>query len=414
MKKTWQLINEVINLKTKKTVLLLTFRSGDTMITDPTAIANGFCKYFTEIGPSLARAIPFIHSSFHGYLGPAVRETVFLKPVTVTELKNTCMSFKNGKAPGYDHIPMFVIKRSLDWISESLTHLINTSLEMGIFPDKLKLAKIIPIFKTGDADTFTNYRPISILSSFSKIYERVPYNRLAEFIDKFEILHKFQFGFHSNHSTNFALTYLINKIATAIDRKEMTGGVFLDLSKAFDTLNHILSSKLERYGIRGMALKSIKSYFKDRKEIVQFNNVSSVHNFIHCGVPQGSILGPLFFILYVNYLPNASQLAQPLLFSDDTSICYSHSDPEVVATVLNEVIPNIDVWMKANKLSINVDKTYVIFQLKQKKRTQDFSLSIDDKLITRKQQVKFLGVLLDKNLSWKPHINHICKKTESL
>lgn len=138
------------------------------MITDPTAIANGFCKYFTEIGPSIARTIPSIHSSFYDYLGPAVRETIFLKPVTVTELKTTCLSFKNGKAPGYDHIPMFVIKRSLDWISESLTHLINTSLETGIFPDKLKLAKIIPIFKTGDADTFTNYRPISILSRFLK------------------------------------------------------------------------------------------------------------------------------------------------------------------------------------------------------------------------------------------------------
>ena len=173
MKKTWQLINEVINIKTEKTVLPSTFRSGATLITDPTAIANGFCKYFTEIGPSIARTIPSIHSSFHDYLGPAFRETIFLKPVTVTELKTIGMSFKNGKAPGYDHIPMFVIKRSLDWISESLTHLSNTSLETGTFPDKLKLAKKIPIFKTGNADTFTNYRPISILSSFSKIYERV-------------------------------------------------------------------------------------------------------------------------------------------------------------------------------------------------------------------------------------------------
>jgi hypothetical protein len=184
------------------------------------------------------------------------------------------------------------------------------------------------------------------------------------------------------------------------------------LSKAFYTLNHdILFSKLERYGIRGVALNWIKSYFKNRKQFVQFNNVSSTQKLIQCGVPQGSILGPLFFILYVNDLPNASQLVRPLLFADDTSICYSHSDPAVLVTVLNEAIQNIDLWIKTNKLSINIDKTnYVIFQSKQKKITQDLSLSIDDKLITRKQQVKFLGVLLDENLSWKPHINYVCNK----
>jgi hypothetical protein len=153
---------------------------------------------------------------------------------------------------------------------------INISLEKGIFPNNLITAKVIPIFKAGDVDIFTNCRPISILSSFSKIYEKVMYNRLLDFIERFEILYSFQFGFCTKHSTNHALTHLVNKIATEIDQNKISIGVFLDLSKAFDTLNHgILFSKLENYGIRGVALNWIKSYFHNRKQFIQYNNVTS-------------------------------------------------------------------------------------------------------------------------------------------
>ncbi len=323
------------------------------------------------------------------------------------------MSFKNGKAPGYDNLPIHIIKKSFELISEPLMLVINSSLEAGLFPDKLKVAKIIPIYKAGEVDIFTNYRPISILTSFSKIYERVMYNRLVEFTNKLEIYYCHQFGFRTNHSTNLALTHLINKIATAIDQKEIIASVFLDLSKAFDTLNHdILFSKLERYGIRGVALNWVKSYFNNRTQFVQYNKFSSARIATQCGVPQGSILGPLFFILYINDLPNASHLVKPLLFVDDTSICYASSDPIVLATVLNEALLNISTWMKANKLSVNIDKTnYIIFQPTQKKScTYEILLLLDDRLITQKKQIKFLGVLLDENLSWKPHINYVCKK----
>ena len=189
------------------------------------------------------------------------------------------MSFKVGKAPGIDGIPMQLIKGSFQFISEPLMHIINLSLQSGIYPDRLKTAKVVPIYKTvvpiyktDDPELFKNYRPISILSNFSKVFERVMYNRLIEFIERFEILYCYQFGFRKNNSTNFALIHLTNKIATAIDQNKITAGVFVDLSKAFDTLNHqILFSKLERYGIRGVALQWIKSYFENREQFVQYH-----------------------------------------------------------------------------------------------------------------------------------------------
>ena len=176
------------------------------------------------------------------------------------------------------------------------------------------------------------------------------------------------------HCTSLSCIHLINKIASAIDRHETTAGVFLDLSKAFDTIDHqILFGKLEHYGIRGLALEWIKSYFSCRQQFVQFNSTCSSKQTIKCGVPQGSILGPLFFILHINDLPHASQLTQPLLFADDTSIFYSHSDPKRVQSVLNDELCNYDIWLKCNKLSVNIKKTnYIIFKPRQRIANHDF------------------------------------------
>ena len=210
---------------------------------------------------------------------------------------------------------------------------------------------MIPVYKVEDPSLFVNYRPISLLPVFSKFFEKVMYNRLVEFAETYEILFCCQFGFRKNRSTSLSLIHLINKISSAIDKLESTVGVFLDLSKAFDTLDHqILFTKLEHNGICGTALQWIKSYFSCRLQFVQFNQACSPMQTIKCGVPQGSILGPLLFILYINDLPNASKLTQPLLFADDASIFYSHSDPSCLKSVLNEELQNFDVWLKCNKL----------------------------------------------------------------
>ena len=193
-----------------------------------------------------------------------------------------------------------------------------------------RLQKVLPkIINPNQTGYITNYRPISLLPNFSKFFEKVMHNRLVEFANSNDIFYQLQFGFRKNHSTALSLIYLVNKIATSIDQNEITAGVFLDLSKAFDTLDHqILFHKLEHYGVCGPALQWIKSYFSNRNQFVQINDTRSSEQIIRRGVPQGSILGPLFFILYINDLPKTTRLAECLLFADDTSIFYSNSDPE--------------------------------------------------------------------------------------
>ena len=354
LKETWNSINEISNKRKAKPSLPSFFNVDGKTVTDPLDIANGFCKYFTNIGPSLAGKIPASNRSFWSLLPSTVNESIILKPTSTEEVRDICNSFTSGKAPGCDNIAMTVIKDTLNIIADPLSKIINISLKNGIFPDKLKVAKVLPVFKSEDPQYFVNYRPISLLPNFSKIFEKVVYNRFIEFIERLEILYCCQFGFGKNYSTALSLINLINKIAESIDRNEVTIGVFLDFSKAFDTLDHeILLNKLEHYGIRGVALDWVKSYLSERLQFVQFNQTFSSKCQIHCGVPQGSIL---FFILYVNDLPFASSLTESLLFADDTSIFYSHRDQDHLISVLNEELIKIDSWMRSNKLSVNIKK----------------------------------------------------------
>ena len=189
-----------------------------------------------------------------------------------------------GKSAGYDNIPMSIIKRSIGSISSPLTHIINLSIIHGIVPDELKIARVVPIFKSGDKALFSNYRPISVLPCFSKFLERIIYNRIINYLNDFNVLCDNQHGFRKNRS--LALFDLCDKSSSAFDRREHAIGVFLDLSKAFDTVNYvILFDKLEHYGIRGLALEWVKSYFSKRKKFVEFNNVRSSPQGISCGVP---------------------------------------------------------------------------------------------------------------------------------
>ena len=277
IKLTWKILNSLINRTKKKSLSYPQLHDNGQDITNPEEIANKFCQYFTSIGPNLASKIPPASKSFREFINRVASKPLpNFAPVTPKELYEIVKNFKDGKASGVDDIPISIIKKTVDVISDPLVSIINSSLSSDVFPDKLKISKIIPIHKSDDASLVQNYRPISILPALSKIFERAVYNCIFQFLTDNNILFHHQFGFRPGHSTSHALINLVNKIATAVDSNKYLAGVFLDLSKAFDTLDHdILLTKLEAYGITDTALKWITDYFRNRKQFVQINESKS-------------------------------------------------------------------------------------------------------------------------------------------
>ncbi len=230
----------------------------------------------------------------------------------------------------------------------------------------MKTAKVIPIFKNGDCHCFSNYRPISLLSQFS-ILEKVFVRRIDNFIDKHKLLSDHQFGFRTNRSTSMAVMELVEEISSSMDKNEYTVGVFLDLKKAFDTIDYgLLMMKLERYGIRGKAFAWIKSCLDDRHQFVQMNNVKSDLMKVTCGVPQGSVLGPKLFVLYINYICKVSKVLKMVLFADDTNLYCSGKSLEQLLITVEIKLRVFKKWFDDNRLSLNLSKTkFIIFSNRQ-------------------------------------------------
>lgn len=225
----------------------------------------------------------------------------------------------------------------------------------------MKEATVIPVFKKGDAQQLSNYRPISILPFFAKFLEKIMYSRLNSFITNLNLIHPSQHGFQAGHSTYMALIDMEDKISKALDNIDYSVGIFIDLAKAFDTVDHkILLSKLENYGIRGIQLKWFKSYLEGRKQKVCCNDVLSDSGLITSGVPQGSNLGPLLFLLFINDLARVSSTIHFILFAYDTTIYYSNSSWESLVEIINGELSKVNKWFLANKLTLNVDKTNFI------------------------------------------------------
>lgn len=277
-------------------------------------------------------------------------------------------------------------------------------------PDDLKIAKIIPVYKSDDKKIVSNYRPISVLPAFSKILEKLVYNRLLDFINQHNLLSKDQYGFRKNISTSMALIDLTDKISTSLENNEYTIGVFLDLAKAFDTVNHsILLDKLYHYGIRGIPFQWFQNYLSNRLQYVYLNNTNSDKLPITCGVPQGSILGPILFLLYINDLSTVTKLLTFIMFADDTNIFISGKNLDFITHIINSELTTVSTWFNANLLSLNIKKTnYILFS---NKTNPDIQILIGNEKVARVFQTKFLGIIIQANLKWKEHISLVANKT---
>jgi hypothetical protein len=410
IKKTWSILKDVINTK-KKQQCSKSFTHNGIEYTNPKQIADKFNNYFANIGSDLASKINNNHVQPLSFLKGNYPNSMFLTPTNAIEISNVIKSLKIS-SPGYDDITSKVLKESVGIIAPLLEHVINNSLLTGVFPKELKISNIIPLYKSGNMSKFTNYRPISLLSSVSKVFEKIFYKRLLSFLKMYDILYKLQFGFREGHSTNMAMFVLLDKIVDAIENDEYAVGIFLDFSKAFDTVDHkILLDKLYFYGIRGTPHLWLESYLSERVQFTTFDGKQSEYKPIKCGVPQGSILGPLLFLIYINDLAFISETIYSIMFADDTSIFLTGKNLDEIISSLNDELQIIVQWLDSNKLSLNIDKThYMIFKPRNKDIIHNTQLTIRSQNISKVDNCKFLGVMLDDQLNWQTHINYIKNK----
>ena len=412
MKKSWNLIKSIIH-RGKKTKVQNKFTCNGNIINDKNIICEKFNNFFTGIGPSLADAIPHQNRQPESYLNERLVNNIFLTMVTEKEIVEIVNDLNNG-APGYDDIPASILKLALPCIAAPLVYICNLSLWEGMFPDALKIANVVPLFKNGDAMLFNNYRPVSLLCVISKVFEKVMYSRLNDFLTAHQILYLYQFGFRKDHSSYMALMVLIDKLTKCLENGDYVVGVYLDFSKAFDTVNHeILLKKLDHYVIRSAALSWFEIYLSNRTQFVTYDSVSSNCKSISCGVPQGSILGPLLFLLYINDLNSVCKDAMSIFFADDSNLFKNGKDILKLEEDLNDILSNISEWLKVNKLSLNVKKThYMIFTRKRSAKIEKpkVNLKIDGQSLSEVVKTKFLGMIIDNKLAWKDHVNFICGK----
>ena len=308
------------------------------------------------------------------------------------------------------NIPAPIFKPFIKEYIKPLTYVINKSFESDKFPNLLKFAKTIPIFKSGGKSMVSNYRPISVLSVFAKVYEKIMANHLLE-KNSNNTLYKFQFGFRKHFSTSHAIISLEERINKVISSDKYMIGVFLDFRKAYDTVNHsILLKKLYKYGVRGHILDWFKSYLTDRQQFVSVNNNHSSKKLISCGIPQGSVLGPLLLLIYINDLPNASEKLFSILFADDTSVFMEHTNLDELSDLLNIELDKLSIWLASNNLTLNIDKSHFVIFHRARLKQNTVNISLCDISLNRVNFTKFLGVIIDDKLSFSRHISYIKNK----
>ena len=415
-RKQWQMINGLLGRK--KEILNLTKITnvdGNTATT-PESITDSFNEYFSNIAGNLKKsshahdAQNFDTNSYQKFLKGPVSSSMYLNHVDAGEVHKIIQSF-NNKSTGDTKIEALKIANSSHFFTRTVAMVINKSFQQGVFPEQMKLAKVIPIHKEGSKTNVGNYRPISLLTAFSKIYEKLMHCRIMNFLESNNSLFEMQYGFRPGRSCEHALLNAQNSLLESLSKRQISLLLLIDFSKAFDMVEHpILIKKLEHYGIRGVALKWIQSYLSGRKQFVYINGRNSATRDITYGVPQGSILGPLLFIIYINDIPETANFAKFILYADDANIIITADTIEGIVSQLDKLISSLLEWVKSNGLALNLKKTkYMIFS-RSRQIDLPSPLIISKTVIERKFEARFLGVIIDESLNWSRHIQTVLSK----
>ena len=429
----WKVINEAMNKSGVKSGEIESIEVNGQIITDKSEMADHFNEYFASIGRLTANEVDPTNINFESFLPTSSQRSIYLSPTVTEEVKEVIKNFKGKSSTDINNISMSLIKQIANEISSPLVHIFNLSFERGCVPEKFKMSKTVPVFKNTEfPQDMSHYRPISIINVFCKILEKLTFSRLMSFFIDTDFFYKSQFGFLEGRSTTHAILEMVDYISTALNNGEYCAGIYIDVKKAFDTVDHsLLIKKLENAGIRGIALDWFRSFLSNRCQRVKLGDFWSNNvKYIDISVLQGSILGALLFLVFINDLPRSNN-AKNIMYADDTSAMCKEKSLDLLKTTTEGEMNKIALWFKANKLQINAGKTkLMLFIPKHEKIPEQFELIMntndpneDDiskkipvKRITESNQryedrfVKILGFHLDEKLTFKYHLEIVSKK----
>lgn len=426
-KKTWEIINDATNykLKVKNSRKLNIYNDSGDLVTNNKENANLFNNYFINVGSKMAeeidKNIPDIPE------GSNIQSSIFLKPVKKTEIILIISELKSCAAPGPDGISASLIKKIHEYIIEPLTFIINLSYKTAILPWQWKESVVTPVYKSGDTKNRNNYRPISVINSFAKILEKSLKNRLMSFFEKHNIITSKQFGFKKHISTEHAVIELIRTIVSNMNQKKKCLSIFLDLAKAFDTVSHeILLKRLFNVGVRGPTLSILANYLSNRTQRVKVDSSLSESLTITMGVPQGTVLGPILFLVYINDIAKINLLdGQIISYADDTALVFVGDSWDAVYRQAEDGLTKISNWLSYSLLSLNTNKSnFLTFSISADDQPENQELKVHKHncipqncvcaMIRKCKTVKYLGLMIDQHLRWNEHIQSITKKVRYL
>lgn len=405
-KAVWKIVNEKTKNEVNPKGKIPTININGTLINDPQMICEEFASYFSTIAKNnIASTLGDKRSTGPVPMG-AVQKSFFFHPVSIAELESIIKSLRPKRSNGPDEISNYVLKNIGNSINEQVCHLMNMSLMSGEFPTCLREALVLPVFKKGDTFSLENYRPIALISTFSKIMEKVVCTQLTGFLETQKAISERQHGFRRARSTESALTELLQGIYDRIDAQQYVAGIFFDLTRAFDCVDpQILCHKLEGLGIRGVPLDWIRTYLNCRSIRVKVGDKLSKSSPVELGVVQGSVLGPLLFLLFTNDLPQIFADALTVMYADDTSVIITANSPEQLRGLIDSTVISMQAWCDRNRLLLNMDKTKIV-HFHKRREIQPQHIQLSDSVVV-------LGVHIDDRLTFSSHIEYVCSKLNS-